>query len=162
MCTEAGSLTLVPKQDGLLRPGLPDYEMVAGHPLTSCVRERMSGLVWEGKPDSGKLAWMRTQAGPQGTGMLTNAYGPHNQPAPGSRFNTDAYSYYGDGRPGDAMAYVAQVNAMRLCGLADWRLPTVAEPHGLIDLGETVEARSARWPSSRASEPTVRGARQQR
>ena len=151
VCTETGSLTLVPKQDGMLRAGLPDYEAVAGHPLTSCVRDRVSGLVWEGKRDSGKLVWMRTHAGPQGTWMLINTYGPHNQSAPGSRFNTDAYSYYGDGRPGDAMGYVAQVNAMRLCGFTDWRLPTVAELHGLMDLGETVDARSAKWPAERAA-----------
>ena len=150
-CTDTGPLALIPKQDGMLRADRTGYEAVAGQPLTSCVRDRASGLVWEGKPDSGKLAWMRTQAGPQGTGMLINTYGPHNQPAPGSRANTDAYSYYGDGRPGDAMAYVAQVNAMRLCGFTDWRLPTVAELHGLIDLGELVDARSAKSPAERAA-----------
>ena len=150
-CTDAGPLALIPKQDGMLRAGPPDYEAVAGQPLTSCVRDRVSGLVWEGKPDSGKLAWMRTQAGPPGTGKLIDSYGPHNEPAPGSRANTDAYSYYGDGRPGDAMAYVAQVNAMRLCGFTDWRLPTVAELYGLIDLGELINERTGRWPAEQAA-----------
>ncbi|RSZ47564.1 MULTISPECIES: DUF1566 domain-containing protein [unclassified Variovorax] len=150
-CTDAGPLALIPKQDGMFHTGRPDYEAVAGQPLTSCVRDRVSGLVWEGKPDSGKLAWMRTQAGPPGTGRLITTYGPHNEPAPGSRANTDAYSYHGDGRPGDAMAYVAQVNAMRLCGFTDWRLPTVAELHGLLDLGELIDARSAKWPAERAA-----------
>ncbi len=150
-CSEAGPLTLISKQDGMLRAGEPDYEAIDGQPLTSCVRDRVSGLIWEGKPDSGKLAWMSTQAGPKGTGMLTDTYGPHNHPAPGSRANTDAYSYHGDGRPGDAMAYVAQVNAMGLCGFTDWRLPTVAELHGLVDLGELVDGRSAQWPAERAA-----------
>ncbi|MGE8317272.1 MAG: DUF1566 domain-containing protein [Comamonas sp.] len=130
-CTDAGPGTLIPKQDGMRGAGLPAYEAVADFPLTSCVRDRISGLVWEGKTDSGKLEWMRRTAGPQGTGKLIDTYGPHHEPAPGSRANTDAYSYHGDGRPGDAMAYVAQVNAMRLCGFGDWRLPTVFELFGI-------------------------------
>ncbi|WP_167481242.1 DUF1566 domain-containing protein [Acidovorax cavernicola] len=134
-CADTGPLTLIPKQDGMPGTARPHYEAVAGYPLTSCVRDRASGLVWEGKPDSGKLHWMMTTFGPQGTGTLLSTYGLQHEPAPGSRANTDAYSYYGDARPGDAMAYVAQVNAMRLCGYADWRLPTVAELHGLVDLG---------------------------
>ncbi|PCR94486.1 hypothetical protein CP336_21600 [Pseudomonas fluorescens] len=151
-CTASGPLTLVPKQDGMLRAGRPDYETVAGQPLSSCVRDRVSGLVWEGKPDSGRPAFIRRPIGPPDLGYssLVNTYGPHNQPTPGSRANTDAYSYYGDGRPGDAMAYVAQVNTMRLCGFTDWRLPTVAELQGLIGMDELINVLADKRPAEAA------------
>lgn len=102
-CADAGPLALVPKQDGRQGAGPLAYEAVPGQPRTACVRDRVSGLVWEGKRDNG--------------------------------------------RPADAMAYVAQVNASRLCGYADWRLPSVAELHGLVDLGKE------RVPEVRADRP---------
>lgn len=138
-CNGTGPLRLLPKQDGMLGAGPPAYELVSGHPLTECVRDRVSGLVWEGKPESGQLESMKTTAGPPGTGVLLDSYGPHNVPEPGSRANTDAYSYHGDGRPGDAMAYVAQVNAMRLCGHTDWRLPTTFELFGIADVNTLMD-----------------------
>ena len=145
-CANAGPLPLIPKQDGMPRPSLPAYERVADYPLTSCVRDRVSGLVWEGKTDSGKLEWMDKTASPTGTGTLIETYGPHHAAEPGSRASTDAYSYWGDGRRGDAMAYVAQVNAMQLCGYADWRLPTVAELHGLVLLDKLLGVQNALPP----------------
>jgi len=142
-CNGTGPLRLLPKQDGMLGAGLPAYEAVAGRPLTECVRDRVSGLVWEGKPDGGQLQRMATTAGPQGTGKLLDSYGPYNAPRPGSRASTDAYSYHGDGRPGDAMAYVTQVNAMRLCGYTDWRLPTTAELFGIADVNTLMDTDEA-------------------
>lgn len=146
-CTDAGPLTLVPKQDGLQGAGPMAYEAVPGQPLTACVRDRVSGLVWEGKPDSGRQPWPVLRDGPEGSPRFdTEGYGPQNKPVPGSRGHSDAYSFHGDGRPGGAQAYVAEVNASRLCGYADWRLPTVAELHGLLDLGKarTADVRPAR------------------
>ena len=136
-CADAGPLSLVPKQDGLQRAGRPAYEAVAGQPRTACVRDRVSGLVWEGKPDSGKQPWPVLRDGTDGTPRFdTDGYGPQNVPVPGSRGHNEAYSLRRDGKQGDATAYVAQVNASRLCGFGDWRLPTVAELHGLVDLGK--------------------------
>ncbi len=133
-CAGGGALRLLPKQDGMLGAGAPAYEAVDGRPLTECVRDRVSGLVWEGKLDSGKLQRMATTSGLSVAGGLLDSYGPDNEPQPGSRANTDAYSYHGDARPGDAMAYVAQVNAMKLCGYTDWRLPSVFELFGIADV----------------------------
>jgi len=136
-CADADSLALVPKQDGLQGAGRPAYEAVAGQPRTACVRDRVSGLVWEGKPDSGKQPWPVLYDGPERTPRFDiDAYGPQNEPVPGSRGHSEAYSLGSKGRPGDATAYVAQVNTSRLCGFTDWRLPTAAELYGLIDLGK--------------------------
>lgn len=46
------------------------------------------------------------------------------------------YTNYGDGRAGDASAYVAAVNAQGLCGFTNWRLPTVTELQSLVDYGK--------------------------
>lgn len=151
-CLDAGPLPMIPKQDGMRPANWPAYERVADHPLTSCVRDRASGLVWEGKVDSGKLAWMGRTVSPTGAGTLIETYGPHHEAEPGSRASTDAYSYWGDGRRGDAMAYVAQVNATQLCGYTDWRLPTVAELHGLVLLDK---APVAWWSSPPLIQPAV-------
>lgn len=138
-CAAAGPYGLMPKQDGMPSTRPLAYETVGDHPLTSCVRDRVSGLVWEGKTDSGTLEALFQTPNPKAPGTLIETFGTHNEPAPGSRANTDAYSYWGDARPGEAMAYVAQVNAMRLCGFGDWRLPTVAELQGLVDLGRAAQ-----------------------
>lgn len=136
-CADSGPLRRVPKQEGMLGAGPPAYEAVGGRALTDCVRDRVSGLVWEGKPDSGKQPWPVVHHGAERTPHYDrDAYGPQNEPVPGSRGHSEAYSLRGDGRQGDATAYVAQVNASRLCGFTDWRLPTAAELHGLIDLGK--------------------------
>lgn len=136
-CADAGPLKLVRKQDGLQGAGPMAYEAVPGQPLSACVRDRVSGLVWEGKPDSGKQPWPVLPARAEGSPRFdTEGYGPQNKPVPGSRGPSDAYSFHRDGRPGGAQAYVAEVNERRLCGYADWRLPTVAELHGLLDLGK--------------------------
>jgi len=136
-CADSGPLRLLPKQDGMRSPSLPTYEAVSGHALTECVRDRVSGLFWEGKPDSGKQPWPVLRDGTDGTSRFDmGGYGLQNVPVPGSRGHSEAYSLRGDGRPGDAIGYVAQVNASRLCGFTDWRLPTAAELHGLIDLGK--------------------------
>lgn len=90
-------------------PKLIPYELL-GKPgggffaCTECVRDKRTGLLWEGKTCDGGL-----------------------------RDGCRLYSNWGDGRVGDASAYVAQVNAMGLCGFDDWRLPTADELQTLVD-----------------------------
>jgi hypothetical protein len=70
----------------------------------ACVKDKVSGLVWEVKTNDGGL-----------------------------RDKDNAYTNYGDGRSGDASAFAAAVNATGLCGASNWRLPTRLELQGLVD-----------------------------
>jgi hypothetical protein len=72
---------------------------------TSCVRDDVTGLIWEGKEASG------TRAG------------------------SNIYTHLGGGAATDASGYVAVVNASGLCGFTDWRLPTRQELLSLVDYG---------------------------
>lgn len=71
------------------------------------MKDSVTGLMWEGKDATGTRASSRT------------------------------YSNYGDGRSGDASAYVTAVNAMDLCGFNDWRLPKATELQSLVAYGLT-------------------------
>ena len=124
-CTSGAAIALSGQQDGMLgrdvtnndntdgKAGfsyslVPDPSGAAGPNFakTSCVKDNSTGLIWEGKPADGGLR----------------------------DFNR-TYTNYGDGRVGDASAYVAAVNTAGLCGATDWRLPTADELQGLVDYG---------------------------
>ena len=113
-CTSAGALSLNDKQDGMLGRDVTaanagdgklgfSYRRGGSSGLEECVTVNLSGLTWEGKPTTGLRAAGNT------------------------------YTNYGDGRAGDASAYVAAVNASALCGYTDWRLPEVDELQSLVD-----------------------------
>lgn len=81
------------------------YSTVGSYPITDCVKDNTTGLTWEGKP------------------------------ANGERAGDKAYTNFGDMRNGDASVYADTVNALRLCGYNDWRLPTKDELMGLVAKG---------------------------
>ncbi len=118
-CSTAGALALNPQQDGhrtAINP-MRYSDVVSGYfgtfpiifplyyPRTDCVRDDVTGLVWEGKAASGE------------------------------RSGANTYTYHGDNRSGDASAYVNRVNALNLCGFNDWRLPEAEELHNLVNYG---------------------------
>jgi hypothetical protein len=71
----------------------------------SCVRDNVTGLIWE------------------------------NKTAGGTRAGDNTYTNFSAALSADVSAYVATVNGLGLCGFGDWRLPTVEELHGLVDYG---------------------------
>jgi hypothetical protein len=103
----------------------------------NCVRDNVTGLVWERKP--------------VGDGIIGNQ-GLHDADDIYTWYSTDADNNGGD--PGDAdpgstcfgykaglpatwcntEAYVNRVNAAGWCAATDWRLPTRKELRGLVDL----------------------------
>jgi hypothetical protein len=122
-CTSAAAVVLDDQQDGMVgrdttnsdntdgRLGF-SYSLVAKvgggfFEKTECVKDNVTGLIWEGKTASGD-----------------------------ARDGSKRFYNKGDGSAGDASQYVETVNALRICGYSDWRLPTASELHGLVDYGK--------------------------
>jgi len=90
-----------------------------------CIQDNVSGLVWEGKTaDAGLRAAANTYT-------WLNSDTATNGGAAGS---VNGGSCSGSAAC-DTQAYAAAVNAARVCGFSDWRLPTVAELTTLVDSG---------------------------
>ncbi len=114
-CFEAGSNTLVncngflatdfnPEQDGHRANINPmSYSAVGGRPLSICVRDNVTGLVWEGKD------------------------------ATGTRAGSNTYTNLDNGLASDASGYVVAANTANLCGFNDWRLPSIRELSNIVD-----------------------------
>jgi len=90
-----------------------------------CVRDNVTGLLWENKSDDNGLrdkdwtyTWYNSNSATNGGGAGTASGG----------------SCFASGRC-DTEKFVADVNAAGLCGHNDWRMPTVDELQGLADLG---------------------------
>ncbi|MGZ8217457.1 Lcl domain-containing protein [Methylomagnum sp.] len=78
----------------------------------ACVRDNVTGLMWEVKTDDGGLR--------DKDALYTNYSASHN---PGGK----------SGSATDAEGFAKAVNADGLCGAKDWRVPTVDELQGLLD-----------------------------
>jgi len=122
-CADPAAIALNPSQDGatgrdVREPSGADGELGFSFALvpnpaggafstTDCVRDAVTGLVWEGKPASG------------------------------TRNGALIYSNPGfSGSPDFVRDYIQSVNASRLCGFSDWRLPYAPELLGLMHLGK--------------------------
>ena len=89
----------------------------------ACVRDNVTGLVWEVKTDDGGLR--------DGNNHYT-WYNPDpktNGGSPGAETGVDCKG----GIQCNTYAYVQAVNATRLCGYADWRMPQRWELRSLVD-----------------------------
>jgi hypothetical protein len=94
----------------------------------SCVRDEVTGLVWEIKTDDGGLrdrdhtyAW----------------YNPDSATNGGNAGVQTGGSCTGSGISCNTAAYVTAVNAAGLCGANDWRMPTTEELLSINDYGAT-------------------------
>ncbi len=97
-----------------------------------CVRDNVTGLVWEAKPAdtdhlrsaSHSYSWFDPATAIQGVqdgGFCAAAPGLCADPD----FNNDTHTY------------IQAVNATALCGLDDWRLPTIDELHSISHQGRS-------------------------
>lgn len=117
LCSSSEALALNPQQDGhRLTVNPMSFSKVGAYPLTDCVKDNVTGLVWEGK-ESGN--------------------GPRSLPKP--------YTNMDNGAVNDASGYAAYVNGLKLCGYSDWRLPTVHELLGIVDFGRHQPSLQTEW-----------------
>lgn len=105
-----------------------------------CTRDNVTGLIWENKTD-------QDDPSKPTDGSLTPAdMELHDKDNTYSWFNSDANTNGGNSGTAangvcnlagqcDTEKFVASVNALGLCGAADWRLPTVDELQNLADRG---------------------------
>ncbi|AOW14946.1 hypothetical protein LPB72_12780 [Hydrogenophaga crassostreae] len=122
-CSSKDATDLNPQQDGhRVAINALSYSTVNSEPLTSCVKDDVTGLIWEGKTDDGGL-----------------------------RDKDNTYTNLGGGAASDASGYLAAVNASSLCGFSDWRLPTVRELQGIVDYGVNGPAIRSAWFPNTAS-----------
>jgi len=101
-----------------------------------CLRDNVTGLIWEVKSNQNDVPklqyafeyyWYNSDEGDVFTGV---------KPPPGSCGGIDC----------NTEAYVMAINALSLCGINAWHVPTVHELHSVIDYGYSLD-----------SEPYMRG-----
>ncbi|MEM7705033.1 MAG: DUF1566 domain-containing protein [Pseudomonadota bacterium] len=90
-----------------------------------CVRDEVTGLIWEVKTDDGML---------RDSGW-TYSWFDSSLPASGLLQGFENGGSCSDSANCDTEKYVAAVNSQTLCGASDWRLPTRTELLGLVDFG---------------------------
>lgn len=102
----------------------------------SCVQDNVTGLVWEIKTNDGGLHdkdWTYTWY--NSTGINTGSWG-------GNPDGFDQCSYI---TRCDTEKYVADVNAIGLCGASDWRMPRIDELNSIVDRGRFDPALDTRF-----------------
>ena len=123
----------------------------SGNPLPAsatawdCVRDNVTGLIWEIKTDDNGLrdqdwtySWYNSDPATNGGNAGSVGGNTCSGTLPSNQCNTQAY--------------VAAVNALALCGYADWRMPTVEELHNIVDhSGQTPALDAAYFPRTVSS-----------
>lgn len=99
------------------------YRTVGSYPITDCVKDNITGLTWEGKTATG---W---RAGSNGYTHYDNTaaaqFWDGASPVNPTQAQMDAAS--------NSVGYKNAVNASKLCGYTNWRLPTTDELLSLVD-----------------------------
>ena len=115
---------------------------VYGNPLPatamswSCVRDEVTGLIWENKTDDG---------GSRDKGWRYTWYDPDYSTNGGADGVRDGTTACYDPARCDTYTFVADVNSVGLCGASDWRLPTREELHSITDLSRHAPAIDAAY-----------------
>jgi hypothetical protein len=102
----------------------------------SCVRDNVTGLIWEVKTDDG---------GPRDKDWTYSWYNPD----PATNGGSAGYPDYGnncyDSTRCDTAKFAADVNQAGLCGASDWRLPTREELRSIVDYSRYSPAIDIAW-----------------
>lgn len=129
-CSSAITIQFNSEQDGHRAAFNPltysEVPMAGGgtHPRTSCIRDDVTGLVWEGKEAAGQRS---------GSNVYTH-YDDPTQPQKNAYPDPDVNPTLAEiNAANNTVGYVSYVNGIALCGFTDWRLPTSDELHGVMD-----------------------------
>ncbi|MFP8779715.1 DUF1566 domain-containing protein [Hydrogenophaga sp. RWCD_12] len=113
-CSQVNVTTLNSQQDGHRTAVNPmSYSAYGAYPTTACIKDNVTGLIWEAKTTDGGL---------------------HDK--------DKVYTKLNNGLATDVYPFIAAVNASNLCGFSDWRLPTRDELLGLVDYSSQVAPRA--------------------
>lgn len=134
-CTSTEATSLNSQQDGMVgrdvsNPDNKDGKLGFSYSLvpksgggtydkTECVKDNITGLMWEGKPASGTRGNPELDPNGQYSNYASGLFGTEDQ----VKANTNA------------QGYVNAVNAAGLCGHKDWRLPEASELQSIVDYG---------------------------
>ena len=91
----------------------------------ACTRDNVTGLIWE----------VKTTSGLRDADYLYTWFNPHSPDGDPGAENSSIDDCHTAVRC-DTTKFVEEVNAAGLCGARDWRLPTVQELGGLVDMGQ--------------------------
>lgn len=150
-CTSASAIALNSKQDGMIGRDVTspapangvlgfsysDVPKATGgvYAKTECVKDNITGLTWEGKPTSGLRSNDLTFTNYDST-TKTQKWNTANSSYP-TQSEIDATT--------NSVGYKNYVNSIALCGYTDWRLPSVAEFDGLMNLAPDTSCLDDIW-----------------
>ncbi|MEE8482796.1 MAG: DUF1566 domain-containing protein [Acidiferrobacterales bacterium] len=106
--------------------GHADGELHESASTWDCVEDKSSGLIWERKTQDRGL---------RDAGNFYSWYDP-NELSNGGHVGAADNGKCRGGINCDTDAYVKAINALKLCGFSDWRLPTRADLMSLVQYGE--------------------------
>ncbi|WP_230661166.1 Lcl C-terminal domain-containing protein [Psychrobacter sp. I-STPA10] len=111
-------------QDGEAPAGAPmAYELLTGQAET-CVKDKVTGLIWEQKTDDGGL---------RDKDNTYTWYNPDSSKNGGSAGTQNGGACVGSDC--DTQAYIQALNAANYCGYNNWRLPKYEELRSIINYG---------------------------
>ncbi len=134
-CDDPRAIELNSYQDGMLNSIAPlSYSQLGSFPITSCVKDNVTGLIWEGKKG----------IEPYDIRGVNRSFTNFDSSTVPQKYYWNGYDLIKEPPSEDeikhtsnSIGYVNAINEMALCGFKDWRLPTREELLTLMDYSKT-------------------------